>query len=239
MTTLTILDCFKMAGVSQDIWTERSKDAGRWFELGNKSTIYNAYLNWTVRREGGPDEASYNKYFPNNPNPQDLTEAEVAEVAAFREKYKSLAEPYQSIGYWLLEYANEAERRKLLRKTPLLLLLVEQDKKYLIENGWRWPLQVKELIEQGYIMSEIRVAFLKDPTAWWTGGTLFRLSSGGMQYRLHRVLEVSGDTITYEPAGFTNYGYMLIKPRSTRPTKESLEKFSKRECKPLKVVQAA
>ncbi len=238
MTTLTIPDCFKMAGVDEAVWAERRKDAARWEELSRKSAVYNAYL-LRPRRKDGPDLASYNKYLPNNPNPQDLTAEEFAELNVLCEKYEQLRDGYRGFGYWLLENANEAERRKLLKETPLMLLLVEQNEQYLQEHGWRWPLKAKKLIEQGYIMSEIRVSFHKDIGAWWTGGTLFRLHPRGLQTLLHRVIECDGNSITYEPAGYTNYGYMLIKPRSNRPTKESMEKFRRRECKPLAVKQAA
>jgi hypothetical protein len=227
-----------MAGVDQAVWEERNRDANRWADLLYKSTVYNAYLNWTVRREGGPDVDSYNKYFPNDPNPQDLTPEEIAELQTLREKYKALDNGYNSLGY-CLETAIADERRKLLKETPLLLLLVEQSYQYLLENGWAWPFKAKKLIEQGYIMSEIRVSFHKDKSAWWTGGTLFRLHASGLQTLLHRVIECDGNSITYEPAGYTNYGYMLIKPRSKRPTKESMETFRQRECKPLAVKQAA
>lgn len=238
MTTQTILDCFKMAGVDQAVWSERNRDANRWTDLQYKSTVYNAYLNWTVRRKGGPDVDSYNKYFPNDPNPQDLTPEEVAELQALHEKYKALDTGYRGFGYWCLEAATAAERRKLLKETPLLPLLVEQSDQYLRENGWVWPLKAKKLIEQGYIMSEIRVSFHKDIGASWTGGTLFRLHPGGLQTLLHRVIECDDNSITYEPAGYTSYGYMLIKPRSKRPTTESMDKFRQRGCKPLAVTQA-
>jgi len=238
MTTQSILDCFKMAGFDPAIWEERNRDEARWTALAHKNTVYNAYLNWTVRREGGPDEASYNKYFPKNPNPQALTLEEQAEMDRFAEKYKHLRKHGEFPGYWLLAYETQRERVKLLQTTPLIQLLVEQDEKYLIDNGWRWPLKVKKLIEAGWIMSEIRVTFTKAPTAWWTQGAMFRLHAGGLQTKLHRVISITGDTITYEPAGYTNYGYMLIKPRSKRPTTESLAKFRQRECVPIIAVAA-
>jgi hypothetical protein len=233
---ISINDCFQQAGIEQAAFETLVKDHTSWYRLIQKEQQHIIYLRWTAG--DNPDPEGYAAVWPNNLDPQPLTDEERAEIATFEQKYKSEKQPPYRQSHWLVYNIIENLRRKLLKTTPAILHLVEADEAYLKENGWEWPLKVKKLIEQGYLLSEKRVRFTQDKTSIFRVGSHFRLSPSGMQHRIHRVIAVEDQHITYEPAGFTNYGYMLIKPPSKRPTRTTLEAFLQRNVKHLKVIAA-
>jgi hypothetical protein len=229
----SIPDCFKLAGVDFDEFEKTRRDYALWNRLFKKETQYKIYQRWHIGAHADP--AGYLQYWPNDPNPQPLTKTEQQELDALKDRYPG---KQSGSGFWDLFYREQSMRHKLMKKSPLMLNLVEQSDAYLKQNGWVWPLQVKELIGQGWIMSEIRVKFVKNKRVF-VPGDIFRLHASGFQSSLHRVIDMTEGSIVYEPAGFVNYGFMLIKPRSKRPTTEYLTSFANRECVPLDVVQAA
>jgi len=222
---INIQEFFKQVGVDYADYEQKRKKLNRWSVLARKKGQYEIFKRFT-------DPRQYASYWPNDPNPEPLTKAEADEYSSLTLGHDRLHKLLQT------EVFLKRARLKVLKETNAVLELVEETDEYLQEHEWDWLAEAKKLISKDYILSEVKVRLEKDRSGTIKPGSLFRLAYG-LGSRLHRVISVNDDeTITYEPAGFTNYGFMLIKPRSKRPTTETLSAFLQRGCRFYNVLKA-